>query len=67
MIRTAPLIGLALFLAACGTAGADTNSRIAEERHACAEVGIIPGTPAFADCVGGMDKMMFDYTSRAAR
>jgi len=66
MSRIAPLIVLALVLSACASAGGSTV-RVAQERHACADVGMVPGSAAFANCVGSMDKMLFDYDNRAAR
>ena len=47
----------ATLISACASPGNDA-AQMAREREACADVGIAPGSPAFANCVGKLDAAM---------
>jgi hypothetical protein len=65
LVLIAPVAGLAI-LAACAGPSAGTV-RLAQERHACAEMGIDPGSDAFGQCVGNLDATMFEANNTAAQ
>ncbi|HVJ55662.1 MAG TPA: hypothetical protein VM689_24585 [Aliidongia sp.] len=44
-------------LAACSAPGASVE-RMAQEQHACAELGLAPDTPNFGSCVGNLEAMV---------
>jgi hypothetical protein len=61
-----PMAGLVMLTAACTGPSANTV-QLAQERHSCAELGIDPGSEAFAQCVGNLDATMFEANNTAAR
>jgi len=60
------MAGLVLLAAACASPGQHAV-QLAQERHSCAELGIDPGSEAFASCVGNLDATMFEASNTAAR
>jgi hypothetical protein len=46
-------------LAACGTQS-PAQTALAQERLACADLGIDPGSLAFGQCVGDLDQSLRD-------
>jgi hypothetical protein len=65
-IRLAAVCSLFLGLAACA---GPTNSQVqlAQEQHSCADLGLVPGSQAFRQCVGNLDANMFEANNTAAR
>jgi hypothetical protein len=63
MSRIIPVCFLAALLAACGTQSA-VQSALAQERLACADVGIDPGSRAFDQCVDDLDQSLSHYHTR---
>jgi hypothetical protein len=64
--RIIPLAALVMLVGAC----ASPNQQVAlnaQERHSCAELGIDPGSDAFAGCVANLDASMFEANNAAAR
>ena len=64
MLRTIPLAALLLLCAACA---GPTQSQVqfAQERHACAELGLDPGSSGFSGCVTNLDATMFEENNHA--
>jgi hypothetical protein len=59
MSRIIPVSSLAVLLTAC--AGQSANQVFFEkERLACADVGIVPGSSAFEQCVLELDQSLWD-------
>jgi hypothetical protein len=63
MSRMIPICFLATLLAACGTQS-DVQTALAQERLACADVGIDPGSGAFDQCVDDLDQSLSHYHTR---
>lgn len=57
-------IGLAAALMGCASPSAN-DIRMAQERSACGEMGLDPGSEVFGTCVANLDATMFQYTSGA--
>ena len=53
------VILVALTVGLCGCAGGYQAQQFAKEKQACAELGLDPATPAFAQCAGNLDATMF--------
>ena len=51
-------IGVSAFLISACASSNNGPSQMARERDACAYVGIVPGSPTFANCVGKLDQAM---------
>ena len=49
-------------LAACAAPGENAR-QTAQEEHACAELGLSPGSPGFASCTGNLDVTMYQDRS----
>jgi hypothetical protein len=62
IVALAVLIGSGLAISACADSYAQngTMPQLAQERRACASLGIDPGTAAFQSCVGNLDQTMTD-------
>jgi hypothetical protein len=59
IMRFIILPATAVLIASC--AGASNNEiQMAQERSACAQLGIDPGSQGFAQCVGNLDASMFE-------
>ena len=54
----AAVLTVLLSTAACAASGA-SEQQAARESHACAELGLTPGTAAFGSCVGNLDAALF--------
>ena len=54
MSRITLICFFAALLAACGTES-PAQTALAQERLACANIGIDPASPAFGQCVGDLD------------
>ena len=68
MMKLAPLLQVAAMFFLSGCSGPSANTvRLAQERQACAEMGIDPGSQAFGQCVGNLDASMFEASNTAAR
>ena len=65
LVHIIPMAGLVL-LSACAGPSANTV-QMAQERHSCAELGLDPGSEAFAQCVGNLDATMFEASNSAMR
>jgi hypothetical protein len=65
LVHIIPMAGLVL-LGACAGPSANTV-QLAQERHSCAELGLDPGSEAFAQCVGNLDATMFEASNSAMR
>jgi hypothetical protein len=63
MSRIMLICFFATLLAACGTQSPGQTA-LAQERLACAEVGIDPGSPAFGQCVGDLDQSLWHDDAR---
>ena len=59
MSRIILICSFTALLAACGTQS-PTQTASAQERLACANVGIDPGSLAFGQCVGDLDHSLRD-------
>lgn len=59
-------LGVLLAVAACAAPG-NHAVQFAQEQHACAELGLAPGTTAFTSCVSNLDATMFELDNTAAR
>jgi hypothetical protein len=59
MSRIALICFCTALLAACGTES-PTQTALAQERLACANVGIDPASPAFGQCVGDLDLSLLE-------
>jgi hypothetical protein len=66
MLRTIPLAILLLLAAAC-SGPTQSQVQLAQERHACAELGIDPGSDGFSSCVGNLDATMFEASNPVMR
>jgi hypothetical protein len=53
-------------LAACASPGQHAV-QLAQEKQACAELGIDPGSESFSTCVGNLDATMFEASNTMAR
>jgi hypothetical protein len=58
-------LGALIIPAACTPA--PHQLEMAQERHACAELGIDPDTRDFSNCVDGLDASLFRTENAAAR
>ncbi len=65
-IRTILLCAIAAALAACAQSN-HSLTQAAQERSACAELGLDPGSGAFGNCVGNLDATITAYNSGAYR
>ena len=62
------ILGLsAILLSAAACAPNQEALQVAQERHACAELGIDPGSSGFSSCVGNLDATMFEQNNVAVR
>jgi hypothetical protein len=59
MSRITLICFFAALLAACGTEN-HAQTALAQERLACANVGIDPASPAFGQCVGDLDLSLLE-------
>jgi hypothetical protein len=59
MSRITLICFFAASLAACGTES-PVQTALAQERLACANVGIDPGSLAFGQCVGDLDQSLLE-------
>jgi hypothetical protein len=66
IIRLIPFAALGLLTAACASPGQNAV-QTAQERHACANLGIDPGSDAFSGCVANLDATMFEINNAATR
>lgn len=57
----------AMLLSAAACAPNQSAVQLAQERHACAELGIDPGSSDFGTCVGNLDATMFEQSNAAVR
>ncbi len=65
LLKIAPL-GVLVLLGACASPG-QGQIQLAQERQACADIGVAPGSGAFSTCVGNLDATMFRADDAAAR
>jgi hypothetical protein len=63
MSRIIPICFFAALLAACGTQS-PIQTTLAQERLACADVGIDPGSRTFDQCVDDLDQSLSHYHDR---
>jgi hypothetical protein len=61
-----PMAGLLMLTAACASPDANTV-QLAQERQSCAEIGVVPGSGGFGQCVANLDMTMFDARDTAAQ
>jgi hypothetical protein len=59
MSRITLICFCAALLAACGTES-PAQTALAQERLACANVGIDPASPTFGQCVGDLDQSLLE-------
>jgi hypothetical protein len=52
------IAALAVTLAACAAPGENAR-QMAREDHACAELGLTPGSAVFNSCVGNLDASLY--------
>ena len=58
------ILSLAAILASAAACAPNQGAvQLAQERHACAELGIDPGSSDFSNCVGNLDTTMFDQNN----
>jgi len=57
---------LAVLASACASSG-NNEMQTAQERRACADIGLDPGSAIFASCVGNLDASMFEANTSAYR
>jgi len=53
--------------AAASASPSASTAQLAQERHACAELSIAPGSGAFDQCVADLDMTMFEANNTTAR
>ncbi len=64
IVRAILLCAVAASIAACAQSPNSIN-QTAQERSACAELGLDPGSEAFGGCVGNLDATITAYNSGA--
>ena len=58
LIHAVAPIAVAITLASCAVVGPSYEQRLAGEKHACAEAGIIPETPVFSHCYTALEEVI---------
>ena len=62
------ILGVSMILASAAACAPNNSAvQLAQERHACAELGIDPGSSDFSSCVGNLDATMFEQNNPAMR
>jgi|GEM_PF-6468527 len=65
MTRLLIVLGAAA-LSACASQPEPQDTHLAQEQHACAEIGIAPGDPAYPRCIANLDAALFGIDKIAA-
>ena len=62
-MKSLKILALSAVLASAAACASNQGAvQVAQERRACAELGIDPGSQDFSSCVGNLDATMFEQT-----